>query len=232
MKVSLALYYLVVVALARPYSRYRESSCLEHQVCLPLSQCDDEAVQQLVQSIQASLEVEIYQICKFSTFTDIDKEILFLFCCAHVQARQHLKKISCGFRGKETKVCCSQTDLVEVVEDVLTGGENSPIVEEYVETAVCGRRLSLSLLISGGEETSSEDWPWMALLKYSDPAWRCAGVLISSRHVLTAAHCVTETLKEVVLGEHDLTTTPPHLVVEESRGNHLIGKFIFLLRCR
>ena len=115
------------------------------------------------------------------------------------------------------------------MEDVLAGGENSPIVEEYVETAVCGRRLSLSLLISGGEETSSEDWPWMALLKYSDPAWRCAGVLISSRHVLTAAHCVTETLKEVVLGEHDLTTTPPHLVAEESRGNDFIGKFIFLL---
>ena len=58
MKVSLALHYLVGVALARPYSRYRESSCLEHQVCLPLSQCGDEAVQQLVQSIQASVEVE------------------------------------------------------------------------------------------------------------------------------------------------------------------------------
>ena len=96
------------------------------------------------------------------------------------------------------------------MEEDLAGDEKSPIMmEEYVETAVCGKRLSLSLLISGGEETSSEDWPWMALLKYSDPAWRCAGVLISSRHVLTAAHCVTETLQEVVLGKHDLTTTPP-----------------------
>ena len=60
MKVSLALYYLVGVALARPYSFYRESPCLEHQVCLPLSQCDDEAVDKLVQNILASLKVEKY----------------------------------------------------------------------------------------------------------------------------------------------------------------------------
>ena len=39
--------------------------------------------------------------------------------------------------------------------------------EDYVETATCGNRSSFSVLISGGKETAPGDWPWMALLIYS-----------------------------------------------------------------
>ena len=77
MKASLALYYLVGGALAKTNSLYRESKCPESQTCLPLSQCDDEAVGKLLQSIQASTEVEkmftFFFFYKFLTFTDIDK---------------------------------------------------------------------------------------------------------------------------------------------------------------
>ena len=173
MKASLALYYLVVVALARTNSLYRESSCLENQVCLPLSQCDDEVVYKLVQSVQASLEVEKYKSMIDSPPSPI------LTSWARFQARHHLRNISCGFRGKEAKVCCSQADLV-VVEGDLEEWEFKKIIdqpvkerdeEKYEETAVCGRGSPFSLRISGGEETAPGDFPWMALLKYSDPVW-------------------------------------------------------------
>ena len=178
MRAHLALYYLVVVALANTNSLYRESSCLEDQACLPLSQCDDEAVYKLVQSIQTSLEVEKYiNIINYYS----PPSLVLTRCVYHfaVQARHHLRKISCGFRGKEAKVCCSQADLV-VLESDLEEWEFEKIIdqpveekdeEKYVETAVCGIRSPFSLLISGGEKTAPGDFPWMALLKYSDPVW-------------------------------------------------------------
>ena len=80
---------------------------------------------------------------------------------------------------KEAKVCCSQADLV-VLESDLEEWEFEKIIdqpveekdeEKYVETAVCGIHSPFSLLISGGEKTAPGDFPWMALLKYSDPVW-------------------------------------------------------------
>ena len=48
--------------------------------------------------------------------------------------------------------------------------------------------------IVGGTKTKFGDWPWQVLVKES--TWlglftknKCGGVLISDRHVLTAAHC-------------------------------------------
>ena len=84
-----------------------------------------------------------------------------------LQARQHLRRLNCGFRGKETKVCCSSEKEVLVKSEELVIDEEED--DDYVETATCGIRSSFSVLISGGEETAPGDWPWMALLRYSDP---------------------------------------------------------------
>ncbi|KAK9881048.1 hypothetical protein WA026_014392 [Henosepilachna vigintioctopunctata] len=57
----------------------------------------------------------------------------------------------------------------------------------------CGRQTPDKIL--GGQATSPDEFPWMALLQYrkSNGAtpFACGGSLISSRYVLTAAHCVT-----------------------------------------
>lgn len=48
--------------------------------------------------------------------------------------------------------------------------------------------------ISFGNVTSLGEYPWMALLQYNTPEglkFQCGGALISSRYILTAAHCVT-----------------------------------------
>ncbi|XP_042207998.1 venom serine protease 34-like [Homarus americanus] len=64
--------------------------------------------------------------------------------------------------------------------------------------------------IVGGKETRVGQYPWMGGL-----AWRnmkrvfCGVVVVTDRHVLTAAHCVDDKKSwnlKVVVGEHDLST--------------------------
>ncbi len=67
--------------------------------------------------------------------------------------------------------------------------------KKYYIFSDCGvRPLRGTGRIVGGTKTKFGDWPWQVLVKES--TWlglftknKCGGVLISDRHVLTAAHC-------------------------------------------
>ncbi|KAF2368775.1 CUB domain [Trinorchestia longiramus] len=66
-----------------------------------------------------------------------------------------------------------------------------------------------STKIVNGSPVSPHEFPWLVLLEYPHLAGvHCAGSLISSKYVLTAAHCTQyfNGLMTVILGEHDRST--------------------------
>ncbi|XP_068234025.1 trypsin-1-like [Palaemon carinicauda] len=74
----------------------------------------------------------------------------------------------------------------------------------------CGRKgLAFGGRIVGGSRAGLHEFPWQAALVERDTLTQivCGAVLISNRHVLTAAHCVSFPNSEsdflIVLGEHD-----------------------------
>lgn len=52
----------------------------------------------------------------------------------------------------------------------------------------CGRSTSKINRIVGGTDASFGQFPWQAFVQVGGS--RCGGALISSRHVVTAGHCV------------------------------------------
>uniref|UniRef100_A0A8C6H617 Chymotrypsin C (caldecrin) n=1 Tax=Mus spicilegus TaxID=10103 RepID=A0A8C6H617_MUSSI len=68
---------------------------------------------------------------------------------------------------------------------------------------------NLSARVVGGEDAVPNSWPWQVSLQYlRDDTWRhtCGGSLITTSHVLTAAHCINTNLTyRVGLGKYNLT---------------------------
>ena len=54
----------------------------------------------------------------------------------------------------------------------------------------CGKRLQLNRIV-GGEDSSDAEWPWVVSIR-KNGTHHCAGSLLTSRWVLTAAHCFKE----------------------------------------
>ncbi|XP_043229622.1 coagulation factor XII-like isoform X2 [Amphibalanus amphitrite] len=77
----------------------------------------------------------------------------------------------------------------------------------------CGSRFfdqfgDFSLRVSGGTPVSTFDYPWQAQIQTTRSTHVCGGIIISDRHILTAAHCLSGHLTrdlQVVVGQNDLT---------------------------
>ncbi|XP_031780170.1 venom protease isoform X2 [Nasonia vitripennis] len=107
----------------------------------------------------------------------------------------------CSFGFFKVMVCCP----LELPKD-----ENTPLLPPH-----CGHSAGLHNRIVGGNDAALNAWPWMAAIAFrfgndsGDFIFSCGGTLVSSRHVVTAAHCLEyeEVSYQVRLGAHDLENT-------------------------
>jgi secreted trypsin-like serine protease len=87
--------------------------------------------------------------------------------------------------------------------------DNPEEVVNRPEDRGCGLSTKHFGKIIGGRPADPGEWPWMAAILVNNPNKAyCGGVLITDRHVLTAAHCVYQLkLNQVTvrLGEYDFT---------------------------
>ncbi|XP_041971604.1 phenoloxidase-activating enzyme-like [Aricia agestis] len=89
----------------------------------------------------------------------------------------------------------------------------------------CGLYVFSSNKIIGGEPTGIDQYPWLVLLEYAGGILGCGGSLISSRFILTAAHCVDSINGKpqiARLAEYNITSYPIDVVEVEGGGEDQI----------
>jgi len=133
---------------------------------------------------------------------------------------------------KLPKVCCPSAALAAKLRPAtpktttITTEESEPEVPEnkyskhpgkklLADESSCGISSPIGRIV-GGQDAPLGRYPWLVNLGYKQEGrpqtlFKCGGTLIGNRHVLTAAHCVTELprsfkLAVIRVGEHDLDT--------------------------
>lgn len=111
-----------------------------------------------------------------------------------------VRSSQCGTSNGKALVCCAGVPV-----------QTENRISSLPRPNQCG--LDLSDRIFGGQPTALDEFPWTALIHYRKPngnfGFHCGGSLITSRYVVTAAHCINAIPRgwQVVgvrLGEYDL----------------------------
>ncbi|CAF1120856.1 unnamed protein product [Adineta steineri] len=103
------------------------------------------------------------------------------FLCLNQQVDGFKQKLCSDYK---VRYCCP---LTTVGQTTTTTTFRTPVASSYT----CGRQTITPLRqrVVGGVEAIPNSWPWIVSLRVRDHF--CGGTLIDTRHVLTAAHCLT-----------------------------------------
>ncbi|CAG5030908.1 unnamed protein product [Parnassius apollo] len=128
----------------------------------------------------------------------------------------------------ELSVCCGPPPTTTGTTVTRLGECTPSAAPPDPRSECCGIDGGNNNRIVGGNETAIDQYPWLALIEYTDGSrikLLCGGVLISGRYVLTAAHCITGAVLDlgtpinVRLGEYDITNSGPDCVEVEGGGS-------------
>ncbi|XP_066157985.1 phenoloxidase-activating factor 3-like [Euwallacea fornicatus] len=124
-----------------------------------------------------------------------------------------IQAYTCGVVENHVKVCCP-LDPTELQFNNTESSNEPPDVSSHRNLGLlptnCGF-IDSNNRITNGENAFLNEFPWMALLRYSSNnklKFLCGGTVINKNYILTAAHCIAELkdkfLVSVRVGEHNL----------------------------
>ncbi|XP_057651753.1 phenoloxidase-activating factor 3-like [Diorhabda carinulata] len=130
------------------------------------------------------------------------------------EAREQLESYLCSI-ANDYKVCCpsSPINIKEDTIDTSEVSESADIIQHpnyHLLPSNCGYIDLGSVRVLHGDKAGLTEFPWMALLSYREADnkahFKCAGTIINSRYILTAAHCLEERsrLLGARVGEYDI----------------------------